>query len=201
MFDDIIVPKSYLRGLLTKRQEKLIIHDNYQTKSLENSLCIYKVYRQKLYMSDKHLPHIFEAVAKGKKKWVFIPHTGAVYFYDTFEDNKGDSYWVEIIFTFVDGVLDTKHLVKFEICRSAQEKQKEDKEWEVRKGKRDLFQKTLKYKIFNFLQDVLFRFGNWAAKQTIAPRNEETEPAKRHLKKHEKARKTAQKKKLPKSKV
>ena len=47
MFDDIIVPKSYLKGLLTKEQEKLIKDNNYQTKCLENSLAQYKVYKQK----------------------------------------------------------------------------------------------------------------------------------------------------------
>ena len=29
MFDDIIVPKSYLKGLLTKEQEKLVKDNNY----------------------------------------------------------------------------------------------------------------------------------------------------------------------------
>ena len=42
MFDDITVPKSYLKGLLTKEQEKLIKDNNYQTKSLENFLGQYK---------------------------------------------------------------------------------------------------------------------------------------------------------------
>jgi uncharacterized protein len=196
MFDDIIVPKSYLRGILTKQQEKLIKNDNYQTKCLENSLCIYKVYRHKLYKSDKHLPHI-----EGKKKWVFTPHTGAVSFYENFENDKGDSYWVEFIFTFVEGVVDTKLLVRFEVSRTAEEKEEADKEWKAKKKTRDAFRKTLKYKIFNFLQGVLFYLGTWAMKQTVTPTNQETEPVKRHLKKHEKARKTAQKKKLPKSKV
>ena len=48
MFDHIIVPKSYLKGLLTKDQEKLLKATSrfggsvkgilFQTKSLENSL-------------------------------------------------------------------------------------------------------------------------------------------------------------------
>ena len=41
MFDDIIVPKSYLKGLLTKDQEKLIKNNDYQTNSLENFLSLY----------------------------------------------------------------------------------------------------------------------------------------------------------------
>ena len=53
MFDDIMVPKSYLKDLLTKEQEKLI-HGNhyYQTKSLDNALRRYKVYKQKLFLND-----------------------------------------------------------------------------------------------------------------------------------------------------
>ena len=38
MFDDIIVPKSYLKGLLTKDQEKIIRGNLYQTKCLDLSL-------------------------------------------------------------------------------------------------------------------------------------------------------------------
>ena len=63
MFDDIIVPKSYLKGLLTKEQEKLIKDNNYQTKSLENFLGQYKVYRQKLFI-------------KKDKEWVKDTYTG-----------------------------------------------------------------------------------------------------------------------------
>ncbi len=52
MFDDIIVPKSYLKGLLTKDQEKIIKGNLYQTKCLDRTLRMYKVYKQKLYAQD-----------------------------------------------------------------------------------------------------------------------------------------------------
>ena len=52
MFDEIKVPKSYLKGLLTKDQEKLLSGNNYQTKSFENFLGQYKIYRQRLYFKD-----------------------------------------------------------------------------------------------------------------------------------------------------
>ena len=65
MFDDIIVPKSYLRGLLSKKEEKILKASKryggsvtgckFQTKDLENLLSTYKVYKQKLYMNDKTL--------------------------------------------------------------------------------------------------------------------------------------------------
>ena len=222
MFDDIIVPKSYLKGLLTKEQEKLLkVSSRYggsvkgvefQTKSLDNCLLVYKIHRQKLYTNNKtfwncEAPDTEQRNEDTSKKypyekgvWDRVIHDGLVNFYDSIENEEGDKYWVEFNFLFKNGVIDRKELVKFEICRSAQEKQKEDKEWEVTKSKRDLFQKTLKYKIFNFLQNVFFRFSNWAAKQTVTPKCEETEPVKRHLKKYDKARKTA-KKKLPNKEV
>ena len=76
MFDDIIVPKSYLKSLLTKDQEKLVKDNNYQTKSLENFLAEYKVHRQKLYIK--------EGFKKGSK-WVILKnYTGEVNFYTSF---------------------------------------------------------------------------------------------------------------------
>ena len=100
MFDDIIVPKSYLKGLLTKQQEKLIKDNNYQTKSLENCLHQYKIHRQKLFIKEE-------------KKWTEVAHTGTVDFYNSIKDKKGDLYWVDFRFLFEDGVVDKKELVKY----------------------------------------------------------------------------------------
>tara|TARA_R110000824_G_scaffold9022_1_gene40790 strand:+ start:3437 stop:4126 length:690 start_codon:yes stop_codon:yes gene_type:complete len=65
MFDDIIVPKSYLKGLLGKKEEKILKTAKryggsvtgciFQTKDLENVLSTYKVYKQKLYVNDNTL--------------------------------------------------------------------------------------------------------------------------------------------------
>ena len=54
MFDEIIVPKSYLRNLLTKENEKLLHKDHvFQTKDFDNFLDVYKIYRQRLYKLDR----------------------------------------------------------------------------------------------------------------------------------------------------
>jgi len=46
MFDNIIIPKSYLRDILDKKDEKLFdTYHQFQTKDLDNSLAVYKVYR------------------------------------------------------------------------------------------------------------------------------------------------------------
>ena len=92
MFDEIKVPKSYLKGLLTKDQEKLLSGNNYQTKSFENFLGQYKIYRQRLYFKD--------AECSKEEKWVRTSHSGKVIFYDSMADQDGNEWWVEFDFLF-----------------------------------------------------------------------------------------------------
>ena len=134
MFDDIIVPKSYLKGLLTKEQEKLVKSSNYQTKSLENFLGQYKVYRQKLFVKEN-------------KEWVKDTRTAKINFYMSFYDKDENMWWSEYEFTFNSGVLDTKKLIKFEIEETAEEAEARDKEWEKKAEERKLFEKTFKYRL------------------------------------------------------
>ena len=132
MFDEIVVPKSYLKGLLTKDQEKLLKATSrfggsvkgilFQTKSLENSLRKYKICKQKLFVNDKALwncePPDTEQRTKDtpkkypyeKGRWNKVSHTGEVIFYDGIKGNNKDSYWIEFRFIFIDGVLDSKRL-------------------------------------------------------------------------------------------
>ena len=161
MFDDITVPKSYLRGLLTKDQEKLIVDNDYQTKSLENFLAQYKVHRQKLY--------IREGLKKGGK-WVILKnYTGEVNFYTSFQDKDENAWWAEFNFSFVNGVLDKKELVKFEMQETAEEAKERAKAWTKRHAEIDAFQKTLKYKFFEKARAVLSRILEWVQKKTILP--------------------------------
>ena len=75
MFDDIIVPKSYLKGVLDKKDENLFdTYHKFQTKDLENSLTIYKVYRNQLYR---------QTPGKAKSKWIKTTTTAEIKFYDT----------------------------------------------------------------------------------------------------------------------
>ena len=101
MFDDIIVPKSYLKSLLTKDQERLVVDNDYQTKSLENFLAQYKVHRQKLYIKK-------DGLKKGGKWVVLKEYTGKVNFYTSFQDKDENAWWSEFNFSFVNGVLDKK---------------------------------------------------------------------------------------------
>jgi len=157
MFDDIIVPKSYLKGLLTKDQEKLIKNNDYQTKSLENFLSRYKIYRQKLYIKHKD------------DKWTKDNYTGKINFYTSFSDKDDNSWWSEFNFYFTDGVLDKKELVKFEMQETAEEAEARAKEWEKITARRKLFEKTLRYRFYNKISNFLFKLSQWAYQKTLPP--------------------------------
>ena len=54
MFDEIMVPKGYLRSLLNKEDEKLLDKNHlFQTKDLDNLMDLYKIYRQYLYKKKR----------------------------------------------------------------------------------------------------------------------------------------------------
>lgn len=161
MFDDITVPKSYLKGLLTKEQEKLIVDNDYQTKSLENFLAQYKVYRRKLYIK--------EGLQKGGK-WIFVKnYTGEVIFYTSFLDKDENTWWSEFNFSFVDGILDKKELVKFEMQETAEQAKERAKAWTKRHAEIDAFHRTFKYKFFEKVRAALSRLLEWVQKRTILP--------------------------------
>ncbi len=156
MFDTIIVPKSYLKGLLTKDQEKLIKDSCYQTKSLENFLGTYKVYRQKLFF-------------KKDKEWVKDTYSGKINFYTSFYDKDENVWWAEYEFIFKSGILDKKELIKFALEETAEEAETRDKEWEKRGAKRKAFERTLKYKFYNRVSTILYKLQEWAYQKTLLP--------------------------------
>jgi hypothetical protein len=163
MFDDIIVPKSYLKSLLTKEQEKLVYSNDYQTKSLENTLNQYKIHRQKLFVNesfDREPP---------KNRWVKVSYNGAVNFYSSLYDKDKNAWWMEVNFSFVDGVLDKKELIKFEIQETAEEAEEREKAWKKRHAEMDAFQRTFKYKLFDKIRVFLSRVLEWVQQQTRMP--------------------------------
>ena len=162
MFDDIIVPKSYLKGLLTKDQEKIIKGNLYQTKCLDRTLRMYKVYKQKLYAQDP------PPIKTEKLKWKAVDYTGEVYFYDSIKDEKGNAHWVEFRFVFLKGKVDAKYVEEFRLQQTSEEIAKENEEWESSKEKQDKYETTLKYKIYFSLFKVLHKLLNKVRKK-VAP--------------------------------
>jgi len=164
MFDDITVPKSYLKSLLTKEQEKLIKDNNYQTKSLENALYQYKIYKQKLFVNKSLLN-----CEPPKDNWSKFSYNGAVNFYASFLDKDKNAWWMEFSFSFVNGILDKKELVTFEMQETAEEAKEREKAWKKRHAEIDAFQKTFKYRFFEKVRAVLIRILEWVQKKTILP--------------------------------
>jgi len=159
MFDDIIVPKSYLKGLLTKDQEKIIRGNLYQTKCLDRTLRMYKVYKQKLYAQEP------PPTKTEKRKWKAVDYTGEVYFYDSIKDKKGNAHWVEFRFVFLKGKLDAKYVEQFRLQQTSEEIVKQNEEWESSKEKQDKYEATLKYKIYFSLFKVLHKLLNKVRKK------------------------------------
>ena len=172
MFDDIVVPKSYLKGLLTKDQENLILSNSYQTKSLDRELRQYKIYKQKLFVNDKSLwnsesPDTEQRTEDTPKKypyekgrWNKVSHTGEVIFYDSRKDKEGNSHWVEFRFVFLEGKLDAKYLEEFYIQRTAGQTEEEDRKWKEARKRQLKYEKSTKYKIYFFLFKALHKLTN-----------------------------------------
>jgi|ETNvirenome_6_85_1030632.scaffolds.fasta_scaffold00539_27 hypothetical protein len=166
MFDEIVIPKSYLKGLLTKEEEKLLKTTKsfagsisgvvFQTKSLDNELAIYKLYKQKLYKNDR------DAVLQEVKgsKWIPTTYTGEVDFYDHIKDKEGNVHWAEFVFVFRKGKLDAKRLYEFKIHRTAKEIELENRKWEAARSKQDEHEKTFKYKFYFFIFKILTKLIN-----------------------------------------
>ena len=103
MFDEIIIPKSYLKGVLNKKDEKLFdTYHKFQTKDFEpmhgGSLDVYKLSRSQLSKQVK------------KDKWKKVTVTKDITFYTSFTSKNGDECWFEFEFTFVTGKIDSKKL-------------------------------------------------------------------------------------------
>ena len=102
MFDDIIVPKSYLTDILDKEDEQLFgLTEKFQTKDLENSLSLYKVSRNQLYKQVSGAWPADESKDSDKVKWEKTTVTEEINFYTTFTSKYGDDYWFEFKFKFV----------------------------------------------------------------------------------------------------
>lgn len=165
MFDDIIVPKSYLRGLLEKKQEKLLKgNHSFQTKSLDNSLSRYKVYAQRLYKLERSVD-----MGGGIETWRKLDNTVVVVFYDTIKDKKENEWWFEFGFTFNKGKLDKKELISCKIETTKAEKDSIDKMWDTEQEIFNEYRKCFRYRFFAKFESIFLKLTNWARKKHQIP--------------------------------
>lgn len=172
MFDDIIVPKSYLRGLLTKENEKLLHKDHvFQTKAFDNLLDVYKVYRQRLYKLDRSGSELKEEDrTTSTDKWDKIHENKTVVFYDGVKDDEENEWWFEFEFIFTYGKLDKKKLISCKIETTAKERADVSKMWDIEQNIFDEYRdnNTL-YKLYTWLEKHLQKMTNWARNKHRLP--------------------------------
>ncbi len=165
MFDNIIVPKSYLRGLLDKKQEKLLKGNHtFQTKSLDNTLSRYKVYAQRLYKLERSVD-----MGGGVETWRKLDNTVVVVFYDTIKDKKENEWWFEFGFTFNKGKLDKKELISCKLETTKAKKDSIDKMWNTEQEIFNEYRKCFKYRFFAGVERTFLKLTNWARKQHTLP--------------------------------
>lgn len=165
MFDDIIVPKSYLRGLLDKKQEKLLKGNHtFQTKSLDNTLSRYKVYAQRLYKLERSVD-----MGGNIETWRKLDNTVVVVFYDTIKDKKENEWWFEFGFTFNKGKLDKKELINCKIETTKAKKDFIDKMWDTEQEMFDEYRNGFKYRFFAKLESIFLKLTNWAKNKHAIP--------------------------------
>ena len=170
MFDQILVPKSYLKGLLKKEDEKLFKKNHlFQTKDLENVMDLYKVHRQRLYKLENS--RLLNKSENGSnEKWKLIKQDLDINFYDFICPEEGDRYSAEFEFSFIRGKLDKKKLIHVKIEQTKDEAEAVDKMWEIEQKILNGYRKTsIKYKFFSSLEKYFRKAQNWARNKHKVP--------------------------------
>ena len=167
MFDEIIVPKSYLRNLLTKENEKLLRKDHvFQTKAFDNFLDVYKIYRQRLYRLDRSGLDPAELA----DIWDKVHEDTVVTFYDQVNDDEDNEWWFEFEFTFNNGKLDKKKLISSKVQTTAKERGDINKMWDT---EQDIFneyrENSNSYKLYTWLEKRFQKMTNWARNKHRLP--------------------------------
>jgi len=163
MFDEIMVPKGYLRSLLDKENEKLLGKSHrFQTKDLDNLMDLYKVHRQYLYKKKKEaLP--FE-------EWEKVKKNATIRFHDRLTNKDQDEYWIECEFSFKNGKVDKKELVSFRLESTKEESEETQKMWDTEQEILNTYrERSLKYRFFSRMESCFQKMTNWARNKHRIP--------------------------------
>jgi hypothetical protein len=173
MFDEIIVPRSYLRNLLNKEDENLFKKDHvFQTKDLDNVMDLYKVHRRQLYKLNRSEIALNEGVQHTSlaDQWDKVRDNIDINFYDLLKDRKGDEYSVEFEFTFKNGKVDKKELISLNLEKTKAERELIDEMWDIEQEIFNDFRSTsLKYRFFSWLEGRFNKMTNWARRKHQLP--------------------------------
>ena len=169
MFDDIIVPRSYLKDILDKKDESLFdTYHKFQTKDLDNVLGIYKIYRNQLYKQSGSEWMEKAALDKSKPKWDKTTTTAEINFYDTFSTKDGDECWFEFQFKFVNGKVDSKELVD-KIITSKESREAIDRMWDIEQSVFEEYRQRWSYKFWTKVERFCQKLSVMARKRHSIP--------------------------------
>jgi hypothetical protein len=141
----------------------------FQTKSFDNLLGVYKIYRQRLYKLDREG---FEGTeTEGlTDKWNKVHDDVEVIFYDQVNDEEDNEHWFEFEFTFNNGKLDEKKLLSVKIETTAKERADIDKMWDTEQGVFNEYRdNNFPYKLYTWLEKRLQKMTNWARNKHRLP--------------------------------
>lgn len=167
LFDEIMVPKSYLRNLISKENEKLFRKEHvFQTKDLDNLMDLYKILGQQLYKLDRDVPYLGDE----DEKWNKVNDNVNIKFYDNVKDDGGNEYWAEFEFSFGKGKVDKKELISCELRATKEEIEAVEDMWDTEQEILDKYrQNSFSYRFFSWLEARFNKITNWARKKHSIP--------------------------------
>ena len=174
MFDEIIIPKSYLRGILDKKDEKLFdTYNKFQTKdfaAMGGLGDLYKLYRGRL-IKRKHDTgnwvdgHEFKVLPN---QWEKTTVTAEINFYNSFTSKDGDDCWFEFKFKFVKGKLDSKELVD-KVITNKESREAIDRMWDIEQDVFDEYRQRWSYKFWTRVEHFCQKLSVMARKRHSIP--------------------------------
>ena len=156
MFDEIIVPKSYLRGILDKKDEKLFdTYNKFQTKDFEamgGFGDLYKLYRGRLIKRKHDIGNWIDGNEFKilPNQWEKVTITKEINVYNSFTSKDGDDCWFEFKFKFVKGKLDSKELVD-KVITNKESREAIDRMWDI---EQDIFEEYRQRWLYKFWTGV-----------------------------------------------
>ena len=174
MFDEIIIPKSYLRGILDKKDEKLFdTYNKFQTKDLEamgGLGDLYKLYRGRLIKRKYDIGNWVDGneFKVLPNQWEKVTLTTEINFYSSFTSKDGDDCWFEFKFTFIKGKLDSKELVD-KIVTNKQTQKAIDRMWDIEQDVFDEYRQRWSYKFWTRVEHFCQKLSVMARKRHSIP--------------------------------
>ena len=167
LFDEIMVPKSYLRDLISKENEKLFRKEHvFQTKDLDNLMDLYKVLGQQLYKLDRDVLYLGDE----NEKWNKVNDNVNIKFYDNVKDDGGNEYWAEFEFSFEKGKVDKKELISCELRATKEEIEAVEDMWDTEQEILNKYRlNSFSYRFFSWLEARFNKITNWARKKHSIP--------------------------------